>query len=263
MDIVNKDIDGGKAFDWGRTSENYAKYRDIYPQEFYDALISRGLCIKGQSVLDLGTGTGVIPRNMYRFGAKWTGSDISSNQTEQAKLLAEKSGMDIDFIASPAEDISFPHGSFDVITACQCFWYFDFKKLMPKLYDILKADGKLVVMQMAWLPFEDRIAEKSEELVLKYNPSWTGGGWTRQPVSIDGEVLKFFDIAERVEFDVNVHFTRESWNGRMKACRGVEASLSKEETEKWERDHIAMLNSTAPPEFDVLHYAAIAIRKKK
>ena len=90
MDIVNKDIDGGKAFDWGRTSENYAKYRDIYPQEFYEALVSRGLCIKGQSVLDLGTGTGVIPRNMYRFGAEWTGSDISENQIEQAKLLAEK-----------------------------------------------------------------------------------------------------------------------------------------------------------------------------
>ena len=263
MDITKKDIDGGKAFDWGRTSANYAKYRDIYPQEFYNALVERGLCVKGQSVLDLGTGTGVVPRNMYSFGAEWTGSDISENQIEQAKLLAEKSGMDIDFFASPAEDISFPSGTFDVITACQCFWYFDYKKLVPRLYDMLKSDGRLVVMQMAWLPFDDVIAGKSEELVLKYNPSWTGGGWTRQPVFIDDEVLKSFEIAERVEFDVNVHFTRESWNGRMKACRGVEASLSKEDTEKWEHEHIALLNSIAPEEFDVLHYAAIAILKKK
>ena len=263
MEIVKKDIDGGKAFDWGRTSANYAKYRDIYPQELYDALVERGLCVNGQAVLDLGTGTGVIPRNMYRFGAKWIGSDISENQIEQAKLLAEKAGMDIDFFASPAEDIDFSDSSFDVITACQCFWYFDYKKLVPKLFDMLKADGRLVVMQMAWLPFDDKIAGKSEELVLKYNPAWTGGGWTRQPVFIDDEVLKSFEIAERVEFDVNVHFTRESWNGRMKACRGVEASLSREDTEKWEREHIAMLNSIAPEEFDVLHYAAIAILRKK
>ena len=36
MNISKKSIDGGKAFDWGRTSEDYAKYRDIYPAAFYD-----------------------------------------------------------------------------------------------------------------------------------------------------------------------------------------------------------------------------------
>ena len=34
MNITNKNIDGGKTFDWGRTSSDYAKFRDIYPQEF-------------------------------------------------------------------------------------------------------------------------------------------------------------------------------------------------------------------------------------
>ena len=32
--ITNKNIDNGKSFDWGRTSSDYAKYRDIYPEEF-------------------------------------------------------------------------------------------------------------------------------------------------------------------------------------------------------------------------------------
>ena len=79
MDITDSRIDGGKAFDWGRTSVDYAKYRDIYPEEFYQRIAGRGLCRDGQRVLDLGTGTGVLPRNMYRFGAKWTGTDISEN----------------------------------------------------------------------------------------------------------------------------------------------------------------------------------------
>lgn len=34
MLIKDERIDHGKAFDWGRTSADYAKYRDIYPQEF-------------------------------------------------------------------------------------------------------------------------------------------------------------------------------------------------------------------------------------
>lgn len=73
MNIIDKNIDGGKAFDWGRTSADYAKFRDIYPEKFYRKITDRNLCINGQRVLDVGTGTGVLPRNMYHYGAKWTG----------------------------------------------------------------------------------------------------------------------------------------------------------------------------------------------
>lgn len=77
MQISDKTIDNGKPFDWGNISSDYAKFRDIYPREFYQKIIDRNLCTKGQNVLDLGTGTGVLPRNLYSFGAKWTGCDIS------------------------------------------------------------------------------------------------------------------------------------------------------------------------------------------
>lgn len=130
MDIKDIRIDGGKAFDWGRVSGDYAKYRDIYPEEFYQKIVSRGLCVQGQRVLDLGTGTGVLPRNMYRFGADWVGTDISENQIVQAKRLSE--GMDIEYRTVSAEDIDFPDNSFDVITACQCFWYFRHERLVPE-----------------------------------------------------------------------------------------------------------------------------------
>ena len=43
MDIRDARIDEGKAFDWGKTSEAYAKYRDIYPEEFYRKLLT-GVC---------------------------------------------------------------------------------------------------------------------------------------------------------------------------------------------------------------------------
>lgn len=112
-------IDAGKEFDFGKTSADYARFRDIYPDVFYEQLTSRNLCINGQSVLDVGTGTGVLPRNMYRFGAKWTGVDISAAQIEMAKLLSQ--GMDIQYLVSPIEKLDLQKGSFDVITACQCF----------------------------------------------------------------------------------------------------------------------------------------------
>ncbi len=261
MMITDKKFDGGKPFDWGRTSQDYAKYRDIYPQEFYDRILQLGLCGEGQRVLDLGTGTGVLPRNMYRYGAKWTGTDISENQIEQAKILSR--GMDIDYLAVPAEELEFPDGTFDVITACQCFWYFDHEHIAPILHRLLKPEGCILVLTMEWLPYEDKIAGESEKLVLKYNPRWSGAGETGHPVFIPECYNDRFDLVCHEEFRLPVHFTRESWNGRIKACRGIGASLTGEEINSWEREHIALLNDIAPEEFDIIHYAAIAELKKK
>ena len=217
MEIKDNRIDAGKAFDWGKTSEYYAKYRDIYPDEFYQRVADRGLCVKGQKVLDLGTGTGVLPRNMYRFGADWIGTDISPEQIEQAKRLAGESGMNIEFKTVSAEKIDFPSESFDVITACQCFWYFDHEKVAPEFARILKKDGKIVIL---------------------------------------------FELEYHEEYDLNVPFTRESWHGRMFACRGIGASLPPEELARWDKEHRALLTDV-PDEFYVKHYAAIAVLRKK
>ena len=261
MEIIDKKIDAGKAFDWGRVSSDYAKYRDIYPPVFYEKIVSRNLCINGQRVLDIGTGTGVIPRNMYRYGAKWIGTDISENQIEQAKILSKD--MDIEYYACSAERLDFSDNSFDVITACQCFWYFDHEKIIPNFHRFLKKDGRILVLYMAWLPFEDKIAGESEKLVLKYSPNWSGAGETMHPIHIPECYNDKFELVFHEEYKLDVHFTKESWNGRMKACRGVGASLSKSEIESWEREHKELLDSIAPDEFDVLHYAAIAELKKK
>ncbi|WP_303803902.1 class I SAM-dependent methyltransferase [Ruminococcus flavefaciens] len=263
MNIQKNNIDGGKAFDWGRTSSDYAKFRDIYPPVFFGKVAERGLCVKGQRVLDIGTGTGVVPRNMYHYGAEWTGSDISENQIAQAKMLAQCSGMNIDFVVSATEDLDFLDETFDVITACQCFFYFDYDVVIPKLARLLKKGGRLVILFMAWLPDEDKLAGDSEKLVLKYNPQWTGGGYTRQPVFVPEIANDYFNIEYTEDYDLMVPFTRETWNGRMKACRGIGASLSAEETAAWEKEHMEMLSKTPSDEFEILHHAAMAILRKK
>ena len=116
---------------------------------------------------------------------------------------------------------------------------------------------------MAWLPFEDEIAGKSEELVRKFNPEWTGGGETKRPISIPDVMLDYFDLEDHEEYDLMVPFTKETWHGRMRACRGVGASLNAEELGKWDAEHRALLDAIAPENFEILHYAALAVLKKK
>ena len=128
---------------------------------------------------------------------------------------------------------------------------------MPMLFDILKKDGKLLILYMAWLPFEDKIAGASENLVLKYSPDWSGAGEKRKPIEIPDIVYKYFDVTEHEEYDVSIPFTKETWHGRMKACRGVGASLNADELSAWEKEHIELLNRIAPDSFNVSHYAAL------
>ena len=260
--MQRQNIDRGKAFDWGRTSKEYAKYRDIYPEAFYQKILELGLCTQGQKVLDIGTGSGVLPRNLYQYGADFTGIDLVKNQIEQAKMLAEQSSMDIDFQCTAAEECDFPAQSFDVVTACQCFTYFDHSKLAPHIHKLLKKNGKFAVLYMAWLPFEDPIAGKSEELILKYNPLWSGCKEERHPIAIPPVYWKYFALEREEVFDLTVPFTRESWNGRIKTCRGIGASLTNEEIECFDQEHKELLKKIAPEQFEVLHYAAISVMKK-
>jgi len=104
--------------------------------------------------------------------------------------LSAESGMNIQYVVSPAETVDFPDGYFDVITACQYFIYFDKDVIGQKLHRLLKDSGRFCKLSMIWLPAESEVAQASENIILKYNPTWTGAG-----------------------------FTRESWHGRMKACR--------------------------------------------
>lgn len=128
---------------------------------------------------------------------------------------------------------------------------------------MLKPNGRILVLYMAWLPFEDRIANASEALVLKYNPDWTGGGETIHPIQIPACYQERFALVYHEEYPIHVRFTREGWHGRMKACRGVGASLSEDAVNAWEREHLKLLAEIAPEEFDVLHYAAMAELKKR
>ena len=77
-------IDNGRKFDFGKTSEQYAKYRDIYTDEIFQKLYQIGVGREGSKWLDLGTGTGVIPRGLAKYN-----SDITAVNFIEAKVQSQ------------------------------------------------------------------------------------------------------------------------------------------------------------------------------
>jgi ubiquinone/menaquinone biosynthesis C-methylase UbiE len=260
MKIVN--IDNGKDFDFGNTSLDYSKYRDIYPNSLYVYLYEHGIGKKNQTILDLGTGTGVLPRAMYTYGAKYTGVDISEAQIKQAIKLSKEQNTDIEYKICSAESTGLESNGFDVITAAQCFMYFDKNKILPEIKRLLKSDGKFVKIWMAWLPYENKIAEETEKIVLKYNPLWTGYGYKGDENDKTPAWSKeFFEQENEILYKENIRFTYETWIGRIRACRGVSAALPEEIVKRFNAEHFEKIKGITKEPFEIPHEIRIEIFK--
>lgn len=244
--MKNENIDNGVSFDFGKTSEAYSKYRDIYPKNLYERLRELGVASDGTSWLDIGTGTGILPKNMYNANAAITAVDISEEQISYAKAEAADNGWNIDYIVASAESTGLPDRSFDVITAAQCFWYLDREKMQSEIKRLLKPNGKFIKIYLTYT-LDDKIAETSHSLIKKINTNWTPGASGAKDMFDD-----LFPDRHTETFYCDIPFTRESWHGRMCACRGTLASMDENTFTKWDKKHRKFLEK-CPEEFTIKH----------
>jgi SAM-dependent methyltransferase len=246
-------IDPGRSIDWSRTSADYVVHRPGPPESLYDMLAALGVGRPGQRVLDLGTGTGLVARALARRGARVCGTDIAPGQIEAARAEARREGLDIDFRVAPAESCPHADASFDVVTASQCWMYFDAERTIAEVRRVLAPGGVLATTHFSWLPARDAVARASEALVLRFNPAWRGAGWSGDVPPIPAWSKGRAIVEAMFWFDAAVPFTHVSWRGRMRACRGVGATLAPDEVAAFDAAHAELLARIAPDPFAVVH----------
>ena len=157
---------------FGLTAEDYAKHRAGFPEEFFERVFNEGIINTGDSLVDLGTGTGTLARGFAQRGCDVIGLDISAQLLEQAKDLSEQAELSIDFRFAKAEATGLPDDSFDVVSAGQCWHWFDRPAAAAEVRRILKPNGCIVIAHFDWLPLNDNIVNATEKLIQKYNPKW-------------------------------------------------------------------------------------------
>jgi SAM-dependent methyltransferase len=233
--------------DFGRTSQDYGRYRAGFPPALFERLQRFGIGLPGQRVLDLGTGTGTLARGLARLGCDVTGLDPAALQLEEARRLDGEAGVSVSYTVATAEETGLPDAAFDVVTAGQCWHWFDRGRAVQEVRRLLVPEGRLVIAHFDWIPLPGNIVEATEKLIESYNSEWSmGGGTGLWPAWLgDVSVAGFLDI-ETFSFDTDPLYSHEAWRGRIRASAGVAASLSPEQVVRFDDDLRDMLAQRFP-----------------
>ncbi len=233
--------------DFGRTAEDYARHRAGFPEELFERLAARGIGRPGQRVLDLGSGTGSLARGFAGRGARVTALDISEDLLTQARALAAAEGVEIETLRAPAEDSGLPAKSFDVVSAGQCWHWFDRPRVAAEVLRLLVPGGALAICHFDWLPLPGNVVTATEAAIEAHNPAWSYGGCDGfHPACLGDAALAGFGDIETFSFDVLVAYSHEAWRGRIRASAGVGGSLSPEAVAAFDSALAAILAAEFP-----------------
>ena len=100
--------------------------------------------LAGKSALDVGCGAGLLCEPLARLGADVTGVDAAPENTAAAAVHAERSGLDIRYMAGElaAQDI----GTFDLVTAMEVIEHVAGKRAFVAALAAKLAPGGLIVL---------------------------------------------------------------------------------------------------------------------
>ncbi len=212
--------------DFGRTAQDYAAHRAGFPKALFDRLAAMGIGRSGQRLLDLGTGTGTLARGFAQRGALVIGTDPSEPLLVEARRLSERDGAQVDYRVGRAEDIDSEDAAFAVVTAGQCWHWFDRPAAASECIRVLVPGGALAICYFDWIPLPGNVVAATEALILEHNPAWpSSGGLGMYPLWTLDVAEAGFTAIETFSFDSAVLYSHAAWRGRIRASAGVAASL--------------------------------------
>jgi SAM-dependent methyltransferase len=235
------------TIDFGKTAQDYAQHRAGFPEPFFDRLATFGIGKISQRVLDIGTGTGTVARGLAERGSRVTGLDPSAQLLSRGRQLDQQVGVSVSRVIAKSESTGLADNHFDVVTAGQCWHWFDRPTAAQEVRRLLKPGGQLVIAHFDWLPLPGNVVHATEQLILEHNPLWRGsGGDGMHTAWLTDVAVAGFENIETFSFDIPAIYSHEAWRGRIRASAGVAASLPPKQVEEFDRELAHLLQDQFP-----------------
>src|SRR5262245_36031073 len=118
--------------DFTNQAAAYGQSRPSYPPELIDALVQDAGANAGDSVVDLGAGTGILTRDLVKLGFSVTAVEPNEQMRALAGLPAAV------WMDGAFEAIPLPDQSQDWAIAAQAFHWADRRRALPEIRRVLK-----------------------------------------------------------------------------------------------------------------------------
>jgi SAM-dependent methyltransferase len=235
--------------DFSATAVDYACYRAGFPESFFTRLSGFGIGLPGQSIVDLGTGTGTLARGFAWRGCRVVAIDPSPALLLEARRLDREAGQTVDYREARAEDTGLDGDSADVVTAGQCWHWFDRPAAAREVARLLRTSGRLVIAHFDWIPVTGNVVDATESLIESHNPEWKlGGGFGVHPWWLRDLAEAAYRDIETFSYDVEVEYPPEAWRGRIRASAGVGATLPPNRVDEFDTALAELLRERFPGE---------------
>jgi SAM-dependent methyltransferase len=214
------------APDFGKTADDYARHRAGFPTQLVDRLYDMQLLWPGARAVDLGTGTGSLARLLAGRGCDVTAVDVAAPLLAQARRLDLDAGVRIDYVHARAERTGLPSGSYDLVSAGQCWHWFDRTAAAREVRRLLRPGAGAVIAHFDWLPLAGSAVEATEEVIVRHSPRWQfAKGTGIYPAWLADLHDAGFAGVETFSFDLDVAYSHEAWIGRLRASAPIAGTL--------------------------------------
>jgi SAM-dependent methyltransferase len=232
--------------EFGRRADDYRRHRAGFPESLFERLAELGVGLLGQRIVDLGTGTGTLARGFAQRGCAVIGVDHDARMLAAARALDAERGLQVEYRAAAAEDTGLEARCADVVSAGQCWHWFDRAAAAREVARILRPDGILAIAYLDWIPRPGNVVEATERLVLRHCPGWRGaGGPFGYPWAGELEAAGFRE-PRSLAYDVDLTYTHEAWRGRVRTCNALGATLPDAAVEAFDAELAVLLAGEFP-----------------
>lgn len=221
---------------FSKQSTNYLQFRPTYPHELFE-YVAR-LPKEHHCVWDCATGNGQAAIKLADYFDKVIATDSSAEQIKQAIAHPK-----VYYSVQPAEKISVPDHSLDLITVAQALHWFDFPKFYAEVRRVLKPGGFLAAWCYPFVTFND---PKIQVVFIDFALNFLKDYWPIERAYCDSRYKDIpFELNEIAapEYSVPLEYTLDQFVGYLGSWSAVQLFKNKHQIDPIETIILPKLQS--------------------